>query len=550
MKLFAKFTVLLLAFVCFPLHANAGDHNCVDMGTLSPDVTYTFPEYAEVIANYTPTLSGPVKFLWSGSPLTLYSASDHTEESIVGGSHSYTQNGQLMSYSNLEAGHTYYIYSAMTLMTTDLVIHEGETVLELLGVNPSVDPASPDYYGGKFSASKNYRIDLDFNYPVTVGNCLLIAGTEKARVNPLVNNATVSFDVNEAIMGLYNEGMLKEGDVMTLRMLQVKDAMDPEIKYGGSGRLEIDFVMADKPAELIDTKGYSAKSAENPLKSYYLPGDSEALMQLVFDKEIARDCAPIAQLTYGNPENLDLGLYTEEIPGVVEGNVVTFDFSGKLRRRVDMLPTDDVSQLPGSMYVAYTGIMTPDGQRAYTGMISNPTSFSASYSIQELQYTIASDFTPAKGAQLKPGSEMEIWVMNGDKIQFDEIAIDYMEKGEPKSISVGKDKIEQSVDPYSSAGSDFLYNFEVPDFSADADSEVCVYMTNLICADGLDHSADVRAIFKGVSSGVGAIGADASVVSDVFDITGRVVLRDATRAEMISLPAGVYIWCGKKIIVR
>lgn len=550
MKSLAKLLALICGLLISPSHSNAAEINSVDLGSLSPEVTYTFPEYSEVTADYTPSVSGPVKFLWSGSPLTLYSASDHTEESIVGGTHSYTQNGQLISYSHLEAGHTYYIYSAMTLMTTDLVIHEGETVLELLNVNPSVDPASPDYYGGKFSASKNYRIDLDFNYPVTVGNCLLIVGTEKVRVNPLVNNATVSFDVNEAIMGLYNEGMLKEGDVMTLRMLQVKDAMDPEIKYGESGRLEIEFVMADKPAELIDTKGYSSKSTENPLNSYYLPGDTAALMQLVFDKEIARDCAPIAQLTYGNPENLELELYTEEIPGVVEENVVTFDFSGKLRRRVDMIPTDDISQLPGSMYVAYAGIMTPDGQRAYTGMISNPTSFSASYSIQELQYTIAADFTPARGAQLKPGSEMEIWVMNGDKIQFDEIAIDYMEKGEPKSVSVGKDKIEQSVDPYSSAGSDFLYNFEVPDFSADADSEVCVYMTNLICADGLDHSADVRAIFKGVSSGVGAMGTVSDVISDVFDITGRVVLRDATRAEMSCLPAGVYVWRGKKIIVR
>lgn len=550
MKLFAKITVWILALICVQMESYAADNNCVDLGSLSADVTYTFPEYAEVTANYTPTLSGPAKFLWSGSPLTLYSSADHTEDSIVGGSHSYTQNGQLISYSHLEAGHTYYIYSAMTLMTTDLVIHEGETVLELLEVNPSLDSDSPGYYGGKFSASKNYRIDLDFNYPVTVGNCLLIAGEERVRVNPLVNNATVTFDVNEAVMGFYNGGFLKEGDVMTLRLLQVKDAMDPEIKYGETGRLEIDFVMADKPAELTDTKGYSVKSTENPLNSYYLPGDSAALMQLVFDKEIAPDCAPLAQLTYGNPENLELGIYTEEIPGTVEGNVVTFDFSGKLRRRVDMLPTDDISQLPYSVYVAYTGIFTPDGQRAYTGMISNPTGFSTSYSIQELQYTIAADFTPARGAQLKPGTEMEIWVMNGDKIQFDDIAIEFVEKGESKTVLVGKDKITQSVDPFSSAGSDMLYNFVVPEFSADADSEVSVYMSNLICADGLDHTADLRATFKGASSGVDSTDADADSTSDVFDIMGRVVLRDASRAEISNLPAGMYVWRGKKIIVR
>lgn len=541
--------LLVVVFsLCF--NAKAADIPSVDYGELLPDTTYVIPGITEFSASYTPSQSGPARFLWSASPLTLYSSPDHDESSIVVGSHSYTQNGQLMSYSYLEAGVTYYIYSKMTMMETSLIIREGDAKVELVSVSPSLDHDSSDYYGGKFSVSKNYRITLFFSYPVSVGNCLLIAGDERVRITPNVNNATVTFDVYETVMYFYNGGFLKEGDTMTLRLLQVSDALNSDVKYNDNGRLELDFVMADKPAELVETKGFSQNSTENPFLSYYLPEDSAGVMELVFDKQISLSNTPFAQITYGNPENLELGIYSESLSGIIDGNVVSFDFSGKLRRRIDMLPGADDSDLPTAVYVAFTGIYTDDNQLAYTGVLSNPTSFSASFVINELQFTIAADFTPARGTTLKPGDEMEIWVMNGSKIQFDDICIDYMENGESKSLEIGKDNISQTVDPYSVSGDDYLYYFTIPEYSADADSNVSVYMTNIICADGLDHTNDVRGNFVGASSGVGFIDADSDVGADVFDISGKCVLRNATRSQFESLEKGVYIFNGKKIVVK
>lgn len=547
--LFSRLMAIILAFFAMSVPV-AAVAETVDLGPLSPEVTYEIPEFKEVIATFTPSVTGPVKFLWSANPLTLYSGSEHSESQIVDGSHSYTQNGQLMSYSSLEAGHTYYIYSAMTIMKGTLIIREGDTELELLYTYPSLDPEAYNYYGGHFSVSKNYRIGLDFNYPVTVGNCLIIAGDERVRVTPVVSNALVSFDVNDVIMGLYRDGFIKEGDTMTLRLLQVKDALNPDNKYGGNGRLELEFVMAAKPAELIETKGYSAKVSDNPLMSYYLEGDPDAMMQLVFDRDIDAAEVPVAQISYGNPDNLDLGIYHEYIDGVVDGSVVSFDFSGKLRRRIDMIPGADVSLLPYTFFVSYANIFTSDSQMAYTGMISNPTGFTASYLINELQYTVAADFLPARGSVLSPGDSMEIWVMNGSKIVFDNISIDYVENGAAKTVEVAKSDIEAIVDPDSLGGEDMLFNFTLPEFTADNGSALTIYMAGLRCADGLDHSADVRGNFYAGSNAVGAIAADDAAPADVFDVAGNRVLRDASRADINALEKGIYIFKGRKIIVR
>lgn len=547
----SRFYAVLFSLAAVVLMSVTAKAELVDLGALSPDVTYQIPEYKEVKASFTPSVSGSVKMLWTCNPLHLYGSPECSEESAIDGSHSYTQNGQLMVYSDLEAGHTYYLYSSMTLMAGELIIREGDTEIELVSSDPSLDPESPYYYGGRFSASQSYRINLEFNYPVTVGNCFLIAGSERRQINPTLGNTTVSFDVNDVVMSFYHDGLLKEGDKMTLRVLQIKDATNPDIKFGGNGKLEIDFEMAAKPAELVETKGFSTNITDNPLNSYYFPGDEAAQMTLVFDREISGECNPVANISYGNPDNLDLGVYKESIPGSVDGAVVSFDFSGKLRRRIDMIPGANLESLPLSLYVSFADIFSEDGQRAYTGMISNPSGFATSYTLNELQYFIAADFTPARGTELKSGDEMEIWVMNGGKIQFDSVCIDYVDNGELKTVTVHKENITAVPDPDSLSADDMLFYFTIPDFSADAGSELSLYMKGLVCADGLDHSGDVRGNFVYGTSGVDGIDTGCgSDKADVFDITGKLVLRSVGPSQLSGLDKGVYIYNGKKIIIR
>lgn len=546
-----RFFAVLVSFASVLLMVASAKAETVDLGALEPDVEYDIPLYKEVRASYTPTATGPVKMLWTCSPITLYSSSDFTDENMVKGTHSYTDGGQLISYDKLEEGHTYYLHTKMTIMAGKLVIREGDTKIELVRTDPSLDPEDPYYYDGKFSVSKNYRINLSFNYPVTVGNCFLIAGGERRQITPVVSNASVSFDVNDVIMSFYKEGLLKEGDSMTLRVLQIKDATNSGNKYNENGKLEIDFTMAAKPAELLETKGFNTKVTNNPFNSYYLEGDENALMTLVFDKDIDAAKAPVAQLAYGNPDNLDLGVYRENVMGVVDGGSVSFDFSGKLRRRTDMLPGAELSQLPKDLYIAYSNIYSVDGQMAYTGMVSNPTGFSSSYIINELLYSVAADFMPARGSALKPGDQVEIWVMNGTKISYENICFDYTEGGESRTVVIAAEDVKAEIDPDSLTGDDMLFHFTMPDFNADAGTAITLYMSGLACADGLDHSSDVRGNYVAGTTAVDAVGADdAEAAADVYDVTGKLVLRNVTRRQMDSLDKGVYIRNGKKIMIR
>lgn len=546
-----RFLAVLVSLTSVLFMAVSAKAEIVDLGVLEPDVTYDVPIYKEVKASYTPSVTGPVKILWTCSPMTLYSSPDLSEKSIVDGSHSYTDGGQLISYASLEGGHTYYLHTQMSLMAGTLVIREGDTKIELVRTDPCIDPSDPNFYNDKFSVSKNYRINLSFNYPVTVGNCFLIAGSERQSITPVVSNATVSFDVNDIIMSFYNRDLIKEGDSMTLRVLQIKDATNSDNKYNENGKLEIDFKMAAKPAELVETRGFSTKVTNNPFNSYYVEGDENGNMTLVFDRNIDAAKAPVAQLAYGNPDNLELGVYRENVMGDVDGTTVSFDFSGKLRRRIDMLPGAEVSQLPNDLYISYSNIFSEDGQMAYTGMVSNPTGFSSSYVINELLYSVAADFTPARGSSLKPGDEVEIWVMNGTKISYENICFDYTDGGEARTAVIAAEDVRTEIDQDSLTGDDMLFHFTMPEFTADAGTVITLYMSGVTCADGLDHSSDVRGNYTAGTSDVDAIGADdADVVADVFDVTGKPVLRNVTRLQMNSLDKGVYIHNGKKIMIR
>lgn len=517
----------------------------VDLGDLKPGVTYDIPEYKEVTGAYTPGVAGPVKFVWTCSPLTLYSSSDYAEESIVEGSHAYTGGGQVMSYPGLEAGKTYYIYSSMTIMGGKLTIQEGETPLEVSDIEPN--PNS----GNKFSISRNYRIYVTFNYPVTVGNCYLTAGSNKAPVSPVVSNTTLSLDVNDVVMKFYHEGTLREGSTLTLTVTDIKDAMNPDVRYNGDGELKVDFVMAAKPAELTSTKGFSVKGDSNVLNSYYFADDENGKMSLTFDRALSSSFKPQANLAFGDPDNVDLIIYTETLTGVVNGNTVTFDFSGKLRRRVDMLPGVEEDDMPTQIYVTFSNICTDDMQWAYTGQLSNPNSFATSMTVNDLMYNIAADFSPARGTDLVPGSAMEIWVMNGKYISYDEICLDYTHDGKAETVKVSKNNVSARQDPDSATGEDMLFIFTIPEYDADDNTPVNLYMSNLVCADGLDHANDVRGEFNSARSGVNEIGVEnPAETGDVYDIAGRVVMRSADRSDLQNLDKGIYIFNNKKINIK
>ncbi|MCM1153463.1 MAG: hypothetical protein NC328_07410 [Muribaculum sp.] len=539
-SLLLKSVMTLVA--CF-LGFAAASAETVDLGVLVPGQTYSFPGYSVVSGTYTPSVTGPVKFIYhSCSPLELYSAADHNENSIVGGSHAYSGSNQVKSYANLEGGKTYYLYTAFSQMAGSFTIVEGDIKLELESVAPS--PEVP------FSVSSNYVIDFAFNAPVSVGNALLIldkAGT-RYTLTPAISNTYVTLEVADNIMEAYRQDLLKEGDTFTVRLTQVKDASNPDNRYGTNGRVEAKFTVMAKPAELKEIINAS-RTGVNILDTYYLPGDPRAVVKLIFDRDLSTEKEPSASLLYGNPDNVEIGMYTETVQGSNSAATATFDLAGVRRRPIDMLPASDATTQPEYISISMTNLFTPDNQRVYTGVRSNPSGFAFSFYINQISYSISADFTPARDSKISSNEPMEMWVMNGKNISFDAVRFDYTENGEPKYAEVPFANIRVSEDPFSPE--DYLFNFDIPEMKADEGSEVKLSIVNLMCGDGLDHSKDISAsfIFTADNSAVDSVASEA-VAYDVFDIAGVKVLSNASRAELSNLPAGLYIVNGQKLLKK
>ncbi len=538
------FTLIASIIIAGASHIYAAEQ---DLGVLVPDVEYTITQFATVTGQYTPTQTGPVKFIYSQGPLQLYSSADHSDDSAVYGTHAYTSSGQVVSYSELQAGTTYYIYDRMTMNGGTLIIREGTTELEITGTTPVSDPTASGY--APLSVSNNYTVSIFFNFPVTCGNAFLIAGAERVSINAVATGSTIGCDISSAMMEFYRSGSLKEGDTVTVRVLQVKDALDSDNKYNTNGKVEIDFTVAAKPAELTATTNVSFSNTDYIFDSYYLPDDPRAIVELEFDTLLSTSQTPQLTLKYGDTDNLDLGVYREVINGHNEGNKAIFDLSGKIRRPIDMLPGSTADTQPTHMYGSFGNIYSADGQRAFTNKASNPTSFSASYRLNVLQYAIAADFTPVRGGKLNPGDEMEIWIRNGDMIRFDAVLFAYTSAGQDATVEVPYSDIKVETDPYSDDA--MLYTFTVPAFEADPGTKVTVTLAGLMCADGLDHSTDITAVYEGSQSAIIDITVSGSDrLHDVYNAAGVLVLRSATEEQINALPAGFYIANGKKFIVR
>ncbi|MDE6741343.1 MAG: choice-of-anchor J domain-containing protein, partial [Muribaculaceae bacterium] len=92
----------------------------------------------------------------------------------------------------------------------------------------------------------------------------------------------------------------------------------------------------------------------------------------------------------------------------------------------------------------------------------------------------------------------------------------------------------------------FTFDFNLPSNIKDINkTKVCLMLIDANTGEYINAAASVA-----VPAGVDAIGAGDSRVADVYDLSGRLVLRAASAAELNSLDKGIYIRGGKKFVVR
>lgn len=521
-----KLKYLLACSVVCAVATSVNAAESIDWGELQPDVIYNYEAMAPAMGTFTPSETGLIRCYSSGSQIVPYKEASH-ETPIESSNSYYGDSGVKVRVYEVTAGQTLYFYNSFPLDGGTFRISTGNEAVELIDVTPAAN-------GSHVSLSTSYNVSLSFNVPVKCTKCILSVNDATAEVTPSVSNSYIDVNWYNTLLNWYNERKINYGDVLTMTITGVRDAYDssnrPDFGYG-VGKIVLNFTMAAKPAELIRESGTPNSGAPDFL-TYYLPGGDEGLVKLVFDQDLDSRCHTVAELTYGDRDNIELGMYIENPPVTIEGKTVTVNLQGVTRFPEEMVPGLAAQKF---IELRISGIKSSDGQYVLTGYPSSPYSFGYAYNLKSVVYSIAADWVPVAGSMLNSGEEMEMWVLNGQKIIFDSVDFSYIKDGVSATVSVPYSDLKASVD----SDNDMLYNFVSPAIDADADTDITVTLGGLICADGLDHSSDIFVRYKAASAAVDSIQtADGDRI--FYDLTGRRVFAPSK---------GIYICNGKKIVI-
>ena len=518
--------LLASAVVCASVSVKAAAP--MDYGEMQPDVVYEYDDMVPVMGFYTPTESGVMRCYSTGEEISVYEDAAHENE-IVSSQSFYSAAGEKVRIYSVNEGQTVYFYNAFPIAGGKFRFSVGKEAIELSSMTPAVGDAP-------VSLSVNYDATAVFSIPVKCSKCTVEVNGEKVELNPSVIDSTITVNWFNTLREWYRAGKINGGDVLTLTVTGIRDATDSSNRpdFGdGPGKLVLRYTMASRPAELIREIG-TPGSGMTDFLTYYLPGSSEGKVSLIFSGDLDPKCNPVVELQYGDVENIEAGMYFENPPVSIEGNTLTVDLQG-----VSRFPDQMIPGLPAqnNIDLVISKIKSADGQYVLTGYAASPYSFGYSYHLKSMVYSIAADWLPLPGSPLHAGDEMEIWVLNGQKLVFDSVDFSYVKDEAAAMVSVPYSDLTVTED----SSEAMLYTLRAPAVDADPDSEITVAFGGLRCADGLDHSSDIFVRYKSASSGVDVIDAADSADVVYYDLTGRRVRKPSK---------GIYISKGKKFIIN
>lgn len=520
---------LFASVVVVAMTSSAAAQDIIDWGEVIPGEVYSYSYRTPVQGYYTPDESGIMTCYISGDVVHVYSDAAH--ESIIEHTKQfYGANGDKVMIYTVEKGQTVYFYNSFPMNDGTFRFSVGSEDITVSDLYPSTDE-------GRLSLSSNYRASIMFNIPVKCSKCVLAVNDESVEITPEIIDSTVILNWFATLRQWYRDGRISEGDLLTVTLSGIRDANDSSNRpdFGdGVGKLVLRYTMAGRPVELVREVGTPAAGMTD-LLTYYLPNGSDGLVSLIFSGTLDPNCKPVAELQYGDMDNIEAGMYYEYPLVNIDGNKLTVDLRGVTR-----FPDQLIPGLPAQSNISLrvSSIKSEDGQYVLTGSMASPYSFGYSYRLKSVVYSLAADWMPLAGSPLAEGTQMEIWVLNGTHMEFDSVDFSFVRDGVPASVSVPYSELKVENDPYDSEA--LLFYLSAPAIDADADSDIEVTLGGLKCADGLDHSSDILVRYKSASTGVGEItlSPDDAIF---YDLTGRRVLNPSK---------GIYIHNGKKLIVR
>ena len=483
-----------LAITAMTIAAGVSAHTAAaeDLGALELGETYTLPAYKEVSATFTAPKDGTV--LMEGERMNVYADAAHTSD-IQTTYHGYTSLGQGYTFT-ATANTTYYLNLGFSMGGKFRL--SMETELEIQSVSPAE--------GSTYSSSGDGSCVIVFNSPVTVGGATLSTGNTSAKVSPAASGNTVQTDISARVKAWLNNGTLKKGDQLTLKLTDVKAITDGKL-YNGDGIVTVNYISAGKATQL------TAQNVPATFKSYYVPGDPEGMLTLTFDRDLQQEGA-YANISTGNVEGETGEYYFETLPVTVSGATATVDLTGKSRRTADMLTTGIT---PEAINVQLYQIKDAEGnyvESMYAGMIG---SFAFSLPYQELQRVeVLGAFTPANGESLAGVDNLTVWISGLSAIEFSGFRFDYADGNEMKTATVALEACSY-VPENDNEGT---YTVAIP-AEVKGKSNITVTLADLVSKDGIDHSKDVKAVYDTfvITWSNPAEGAEFEVLADGTEIT-------------------------------
>lgn len=450
----------LVALLCVGATAASAE----DLGELELGKTYDLPAYKEVTATLTAPKDGTV--LMEGEALGIYTDAAHTS-AVKTEWHGYALGGQSNSFE-VTAGTVYYLHIQFSM--GGKVRFSMEQTAEIVSVEPQ--------NGSVFSHTGTADCIVTFNVPVTVEGGTISTGNTNAKVNPSTFGSTIQVHIATRINSWLSSGIITKGDEFTITLTGIKTVTGGDL-YNGDGKLALKYICAGDAAKLV------SKSIPTTFKSYYMPGDPEAIASLTFDKDLLTESSSVS-IFVGNPEGETGEYYLERLPVTIDGKTVSVDFSGKSRRTNDMLSTGIA---PDIVSFQFNQIKDSEGNYVASTDAGSLGSFAFSLPYQELaKVDVISDFTPANGSSLQGVDNILLWMRGNSAITFTGFKFEYADDNEMKSVVV---PVSQCT--FEDLGNDECnYSIPVP-AEVKGKKNITVTLADLMSRDGIDHTRDVKA---------------------------------------------------------
>lgn len=371
--------------------------------------------------------------------------------------------GQIFGWK-VEAGKTY-------TLETNFVMNNGKVCFEMESTKGLTLLSISPEEGGVLAPNNSGTgtIDLTFGSSVTFDKAYLKAGDvqEQLYTIPAPENI-LALGVKAAMNKMYASGALNVdgGTPVTLKIEGLKTQSG--ILYNGDGIMEKQFVASPKPVDMVSSK------IPSTFKSYYPEGDSEGILEFVFDRDLIDNGTIVLSIFCGNPE---ADPYVEEIPALIDGAKATIDLCGEFRDLNSYLTAD------GNVLLTLVGVKDINGLIAAGSGEGSYGSYSYQLPYQYLTpVNLVSEFTPASGESLQGVKNVEIWFNNADAISFDGVKITYDDNGELKTIILSESQL--SIDR---SGNDVTITFDVP-AELQGKSKITVSLNNVSSKDGQDYN--------------------------------------------------------------